>query len=84
MVWLVIIQHNAPALYAWRHTANIQTHMAKNLEKLASGLKVNRAADDAAGLAMSEKMRAQIRGLGAASCNALDGLSLVQAAEGLT
>ncbi len=76
------INHNIPALTAFRQLSLNQTQVAKSLEKLSSGLRINRAADDAAGLAISEKMRAQIRGLEQASRNAQDGISLIQTAEG--
>ncbi|MCI8720637.1 MAG: hypothetical protein HFF74_05710, partial [Oscillospiraceae bacterium] len=76
------IQHNITAMNAYRNY-NINTSaVAKNLEKLSSGYKINRAGDDAAGLAISEKMRAQITGLDAASKNVKDGISLVKTAEG--
>ena len=76
------IQHNIAAVNAYRNY-NINTSaVSKNLEKLSSGYKINRAGDDAAGLAISEKMRAQISGLNAASKNAKDGVSLVKTAEG--
>ncbi|HHW57524.1 MAG TPA: flagellin [Clostridia bacterium] len=78
----MIINHNLSALNAWRalsiNTANTQ----KALEKLSSGYRINRAGDDAAGLAISEKMRAQITGLNQAQRNAQDGISLIQTAEG--
>jgi len=76
------IQHNIAALNANRMLANNNAAVSKNLEKLSSGYKINRAGDDAAGLAISEKMRGQIRGLDQASNNANDGISLVQTAEG--
>ncbi len=76
------IQHNIPAMSAYRNYTNNQSALAKNLEKLSSGFKINRAGDDAAGLAISEKMRAQITGLEVAQKNAKDGISLVQTAEG--
>jgi flagellin len=76
------IQHNIAALNANRMLANNNNAVSKNLEKLSSGYKINRAGDDAAGLAISEKMRGQIRGLDQASNNASDGISLVQTAEG--
>ncbi len=76
------IQHNIAAMNAYRNY-NINTSaVSKNLEKLSSGYKINRAGDDAAGLAISEKMRAQITGLNAASKNVKDGISLVKTAEG--
>ena len=77
-----IIQHNIPAMAAYRNYSANTSALAKNLEKLSSGYKINRAGDDAAGLAISEKMRAQIAGLEVASKNAKDGISLVQTAEG--
>ena len=76
------IQHNIPAMSAYRNYTNNVSAMKKNLEKLSSGYKINRAGDDAAGLAISEKMRAQITGLETAQKNAKDGISLVQTAEG--
>ena len=76
------IQHNIPAMSAYRNYTNNVSAMKKNLEKLSSGYKINRAGDDAAGLAISEKMRAQITGLQTAQKNAKDGISLVQTAEG--
>ena len=76
------IQHNIMAMNSYRNYTNNVAAMKKNLEKLSSGYKINRAGDDAAGLAISEKMRAQISGLQAASKNAKDGISLVKTAEG--
>ncbi|MEG2667401.1 MAG: flagellin [Lachnospiraceae bacterium] len=76
------IQHNIAALNSHRQLGNNNNAVAKNLEKLSSGYKINRAGDDAAGLAISEKMRAQITGLKTAQKNANDGISLVQTAEG--
>ncbi|MBM0064408.1 flagellin N-terminal helical domain-containing protein [Alkalicoccobacillus gibsonii] len=76
------INNNIQALNAYRNLSQNQIHTSKNLEKLSSGLRINRAADDAAGLAISEKMRSQIRGLDMAERNALDGVSLMQTAEG--
>ena len=76
------IQHNITALNAHRNLSNNNTSVGKNLEKLSSGYRINRAGDDAAGLAISEKMRAQITGLETAQKNANDGISLVQTAEG--
>ena len=75
------IQHNIMAMGAYRNYTNNVNAMKKNLEKLSSGYKINRAGDDAAGLAISEKMRAQITGLETAQKNAKDGISLVQTAE---
>ena len=76
------IQHNIMAMNAYRNYTNNTSALSKNLEKLSSGYKINRAGDDAAGLAISEKMRAQITGLETAQKNAKDGISLVQTAEG--
>lgn len=76
------IQHNIAALNSYRQLGSNNNSVSKNLEKLSSGYRINRAGDDAAGLAISEKMRAQITGLETASKNANDGISLVQTAEG--
>ena len=76
------INNNIQALNAYRNLYQNQMNTSKNLEKLSSGLRINRAADDAAGLAISEKMRSQIRGLKMAERNALDGISLMQTSEG--
>lgn len=76
------INQNVAALNAWRNLTANNTSLSKSLERLSSGLRVNRAADDAAGLAISEKMRSQIRGLHMAQRNAQDGISLIQTAEG--
>ncbi|MED3740757.1 flagellin [Geobacillus stearothermophilus] len=76
------INHNIQALNAYRNLAANQSSISKNLERLSSGLRINRAADDAAGLAISEKMRSQIRGLQMAERNALDAISMIQTAEG--
>jgi len=76
------INHNIAALNTHRQLGANNTNASKNLEKLSSGLKINRAGDDAAGLAISEKMRGQIRGLDMATKNAQDGISLIQTAEG--
>ena len=76
------IQHNIMAMNAYRNYTNNTSALSKNLEKLSSGYKITRAGDDAAGLAISEKMRAQITGLDKAQDNAKDGISLVQTAEG--
>ena len=76
------VQHNIMAMNAYRNYTNNVSAMKANLEKLSSGYKINRAGDDAAGLAISEKMRAQITGLETAQKNAQDGVSLVQTAEG--
>ena len=76
------VQHNIASMNSYRNYNNNTRAINKNLEKLSSGYKVNRAGDDAAGLAISEKMRAQITGLETAQKNAKDGISLVQTAEG--
>ena len=76
------IQNNIPAFNSHRNLGMNNSRTAGNLEKLSSGYRINRAGDDAAGLAISEKMRAQMRGLRMASKNSLDGISLVQTAEG--
>lgn len=78
----MIINHNIASLNAYRNLSANNTTANKAMEKLASGLQINRAGDDAAGLAISEKMRGQIRGLDQATSNAQDGISLVQTAEG--
>ena len=76
------IQHNLNAMNSLRQLGINNTNTGKNLEKLSSGFRINRAGDDAAGLAISEKMRGQIRGLDMASKNAEDGISMIQTAEG--
>ena len=78
----MIVQHNITSMNANRQLGIVGTNLQKSTEKLSSGYRVNRAADDAAGLAISEKMRAQVRGLQRASDNAQDGISLIQTAEG--
>lgn len=78
----MIINHNMSALNTYRQLSINNTNTSKSLEKLSSGLRINRAGDDAAGLAISEKMRGQIRGLDQAQRNAQDGISLIQTAEG--
>ncbi len=78
----MVVQHNLRAMNSNRMLGITQGTLSKSAEKLSSGYKVNRAADDAAGLAISEKMRKQIRGLSQASLNAEDGISAVQTAEG--
>ncbi|CAH1209577.1 hypothetical protein PAECIP111892_03256 [Paenibacillus auburnensis] len=78
----MIINHNITALNTHRQLSSNSAATSKNIEKLSSGLRINRAGDDAAGLAISEKMRGQIRGLDMASKNAQDGISLIQTAEG--
>ncbi len=78
----MIVQHNITSMNANRQLGIVGGNLSKSTEKLASGYRINRAADDAAGLAISEKMRAQVRGLQRASDNAQDGISLIQTAEG--
>lgn len=78
----MIINHNLGAINAQRNMGINSNAAAKSMEKLSSGLKINRAGDDAAGLSISEKMRAQIRGLDQASTNAEDGISMIQTTEG--
>ena len=78
----MVVQHNLQAANTNRQLGITTSAQAKSTEKLSSGYKINRAADDAAGLSISEKMRSQIRGLNKASSNAQDGVSLVQTAEG--
>ncbi|WP_027216533.1 flagellin [Butyrivibrio fibrisolvens] len=78
----MVVQHNVTAMNANRQLGITTGIQAKSSEKLSSGYKINRAADDAAGLAISEKMRRQVRGLTQASANAQDGISAVQTAEG--
>ena len=79
---IMVVQHNLTAMNANRQLGITTGQQAKSSEKLSSGYKINRAADDAAGLSISEKMRSQIRGLNKASDNAQDGISLIQTAEG--
>ena len=78
----MVVQHNLRAMNSNRMLGLTATTQSKSTEKLSSGYRINRAADDAAGLAISEKMRRQIRGLTQASANAQDGISMVQTAEG--
>ena len=78
----MVVQHNLSAMNTNRQMGVVTDALQKSTEKLSSGYKINRAADDAAGLSISEKMRAQIRGLDKASDNAQDGISLIQVAEG--
>jgi flagellin len=79
---LMIINHNMASLNTYRQLSTNNTQTSKSLEKLSSGLRINRAGDDAAGLAISEKMRGQIRGLDQASRNSQDGISMLNTAEG--
>lgn len=78
----MIINHNLSAMFANRNVGINNLNVEKNMEKLSSGLRINRAGDDASGLAVSEKMRSQIRGLNQASKNAANGISLIQTSEG--
>lgn len=78
----MIINHNLSAMYANRSLNVTQGNLDRNMEKLSSGMRINRAGDDASGLAVSEKMRSQIRGLNQASTNAANGISFIQTAEG--
>ena len=78
----MVVQHNLTAMNANRQLSGVTSAQAKSTEKLSSGYRINRAADDAAGLSISEKLRSQIRGLDKAASNSQDGISLVQVAEG--
>ena len=78
----MIINHNLSAMFADRSLKVTQDYLSKNMEKLSSGQRINRAGDDASGLAVSEKLRAQIRGLNMASFNASNGISFIQVSEG--
>ena len=78
----MVVQHNLTAMNSNRQLGITSALQAKSSEKLSSGYKINRAADDAAGLTISEKMRSQVRGLNRSSANAQDGISLIQVAEG--
>ena len=78
----MIIQHNISAINSYRNLGINQSALSKNLEKLSSGYKINRAGDNAAGLAISESMRSQINGLNQASANAKDAIGLIKTAEG--
>ena len=77
----MIINHNMSAMFAQRTQGVTNVHIGKDIEKLSSGLRINRAGDDASGLAVSEKMRSQIRGLNQASANASNGINFIQVAE---
>jgi flagellin len=79
---IMIINHNMAAMFSQRETGLTNTRLQKDMEKLSSGIRINRAGDDAAGLAVSEKMRSQIRGLNQANQNAQNGISFIQATEG--
>ena len=78
----MVINHNMSAMFAQRSEGLTEVSRQKNMEKLSSGMRINRAGDDASGLAVSEKMRSQIRGLNKASENAQNGISFIQTAEG--
>ena len=78
----MIINHNMSAMFAQRNEGVVTTRMIKSAEQLSSGMRINRAGDDASGLAVSEKMRSQIRGLNMAGKNIQDGVSFIQATEG--
>ena len=78
----MVINHNMSAMYSNRTLGVTNSNIQKDMEKLASGMRINRAGDDASGLAVSEKMRAQIRGMEQAERNVQDGISMVQTAEG--
>jgi len=78
----MIINHNLSAMFADRSLKTTQVYLDKNMEKLSSGMRINRAGDDASGLAVSEKLRSQIRGLNQASTNAQNGISFIQVTEG--
>ena len=78
----MVIQHNIAAINSYRNLSTNQSALSKNLEKLSSGYRINRAGDDAAGLAISETMRSQINGLNQAVNNANDAIGLIQTAEG--
>lgn len=78
----MIINHNLSAMFAQRQSGHTVGQIQGNIEKLSSGMRINRAGDDASGLAVSEKMRSQIRGLNQASSNAANGISLIQTTEG--
>ena len=78
----MIINHNMSAMYSQRNTGIVESRIVKDIEKLSSGMRINRAGDDASGLAVSEKMRSQIRGLNQAGQNIQNGVSFIQATEG--
>ncbi|MDR2363973.1 MAG: flagellin, partial [Spirochaetaceae bacterium] len=78
----MIINHNLSAMFADRSLKVTNSNLTKSMEKLSSGLRINRAGDDASGLAVSEKMRSQIRGLNQASINTANGISFIQTTEG--
>ena len=78
----MVVQHNLSAMNTNRELSTVTSSLSKSTEKLSSGYRINRAADDAAGLSISEKLRSQIRGLDKAASNSQDGISLIQVAEG--
>lgn len=78
----MIINHNISAIFAHRTLKHNDNMMSKDIEKLSSGLRINKAGDDASGLAVSEKMRTQVKGLRQAERNAEDGMSMIQTTEG--
>ncbi|MBQ9565587.1 MAG: flagellin, partial [Synergistaceae bacterium] len=78
----MVVSHNIPALQTYNVVNNTSSALQKSINKLSTGLRINSAADDAAGLAISEKMRAQIKGLDQAVGNSQDGISMIQTAEG--
>ena len=78
----LVVNHNIPALQTYNAVNTTTNSLQKSIQKLSTGLRINSAADDAAGLAISEKMRAQIRGLDRAVSNSHDGISMLQTAEG--
>ena len=78
----MVINHNMSAMFAQRSQGIQDLNAQKSMEKLSSGMRINRAGDDASGLAVSEKMRSQIRGLNQASTNAQNGISFIQTTEG--
>jgi flagellin len=78
----MVVNHNIPSLQAYNAVTKTTGSLQKAVNRLSTGLRINSAADDAAGLAISEKMRAQTRGLDRASANAQDGISMLQTAEG--
>ena len=79
---MTVINHNVPAINAQRNLGITAGRLSKSMERLSSGLRINRAADDAAGLTISEKLRSQISGVNGAVRNSLDGVSMIQTAEG--
>jgi len=78
----ISIMTNVASMQATRHMGNTQMQLGQNLQRLSSGFRINGASDDAAGLGVSERLRAQIRGMAVANRNANDGFNIVQAAEG--